>query len=188
MLASDLAVSQPVYDPTSAAIVCNQNFVQPVSSKVVDVPAGAQIGTAWGHVIGGPQVPNDPNNPIAPSHHGPMIYYLAKVDNAATTGTSGLQWFKIYQDGMDGNGVWGIDRMFSNGGWGYVTIPACVAPGNYLLRAEALALHSAYSAGGAQFVSRPWCVRLRRPLKTHSTWAAPRSTSRDPAPGPARTS
>jgi cellulase len=67
---------QPVQDVTSTAIACNQGWASPVSSKVVDVPAGATINTAWGHVIGGPQVPNDSGNPIAPSHHGPMIYYL----------------------------------------------------------------------------------------------------------------
>lgn len=41
--------------------------------------------------------------------------------------------------------------MVSNAGWSYFTMPSCVAPGNYLLRAEIIALHSAYAAGGAQF-------------------------------------
>jgi cellulase len=59
--------------------------------------------------------------------------------------------------------------MVSNKGWTYFTLPSCLAPGNYLLRgpscdltlaalnsppflaAEALALHSAYSEGKAQF-------------------------------------
>jgi hypothetical protein len=35
------------------------------------------------------------------THQGPMIYYLAKVDDAATTKTTGLDWFKIGQDGLD---------------------------------------------------------------------------------------
>lgn len=30
-------------------------------------------------------------------------------------------------------------------------LPTCIANGDYLLRIETLALHSAYSAGGAQF-------------------------------------
>jgi cellulase len=77
----------------------------------------------------------------------------AKVDNAATTAVTGLSWFKIAQDGLDSAGVWGIDRMYAAYGWAAVTLPSCLAPGNYLLRAEALALHSAYSQGGAQFVS-----------------------------------
>ena len=41
--------------------------------------------------------------------------------------------------------------MISAGGWHYFDMPSCVAPGQYLMRVELLALHSAYSAGGAQF-------------------------------------
>lgn len=32
-----------------------------------------------------------------------------------------------------------------------VTIPSCISPGDYLLRAEHIALHTAQSPGGAQF-------------------------------------
>ncbi len=41
--------------------------------------------------------------------------------------------------------------MISASGWHYFDMPSCVAPGQYLMRVELLALHSAYSAGGAQF-------------------------------------
>jgi lytic cellulose monooxygenase (C1-hydroxylating) len=41
--------------------------------------------------------------------------------------------------------------MIANGGWSYFTMPSCVAPGQYLLRAEIIALHNAKSQGGAQF-------------------------------------
>lgn len=41
--------------------------------------------------------------------------------------------------------------MISGGGWHYFTLPSCVAPGEYLLRIELLALHSASNAGQAQF-------------------------------------
>jgi cellulase len=92
------------------------------------------------------------------------------VDNAATTAVTGLSWFKIAQDGLDSSGVWGIDRMYAAYGWAAVTLPSCLAPGNYLLRAEALALHSAYSQGGAQFVSAvvifECCANL---MSIHST-------------------
>jgi cellulase len=36
-------------------------------------------------------------------------------------------------------------------GPGASTMPSCVAPGQYLLRAEMIALHSASTTGGAQF-------------------------------------
>jgi cellulase len=41
--------------------------------------------------------------------------------------------------------------MIQNGGWVDMTMPSCIAPGNYLLRAEIIALHSAKNQGQAQF-------------------------------------
>jgi hypothetical protein len=40
-----------------------------------------------------------------------------------------------------------------------VRIPSNIMPGNYVLRHEILALHSAYNVGGAQFY--PQCINLR---------------------------
>jgi lytic cellulose monooxygenase (C1-hydroxylating) len=80
---------------------------------------------------------------------GPIIYYLAKVNDAASTGTTGLQWFKVAHDGL-ANGKWAVDTMIANNGWHYFTLPSCVAPGDYLLRAELIALHSAGNQGQAQ--------------------------------------
>jgi lytic cellulose monooxygenase (C1-hydroxylating) len=82
---------------------------------------------------------------------GFLTHARAKVDNAATAQPSGLKWFKVYQDGLDGSGQWGVDRMISSGGWQDFTLPQCIAPGQYLLRAEIIALHSASKQGAAQF-------------------------------------
>lgn len=41
--------------------------------------------------------------------------------------------------------------MLAAGGWVDFTLPTCVAPGQYLLRAEIVALHSASKSMGAQF-------------------------------------
>ena len=41
--------------------------------------------------------------------------------------------------------------MINNNGWVDFTVPTCIAQGDYLLRAEIIALHSASSSGGAQF-------------------------------------
>ncbi|KAF2500549.1 glycoside hydrolase [Lophium mytilinum] len=141
----------PIQDVNSGNMACNTGFHSPVSSKVIDVPVGAKVGVMWGHVIGGAQSAGDPDNPIAKSHKGPVIFYMAKVDNAASSGTSGLKWFKVSQDGLDSSGQWGVDRMISNSGWTYFTMPSCLASGNYLLRAEIIALHSASTQGQAQF-------------------------------------
>lgn len=131
-------------------MACGQ--VASTSPTVHKVAPGDKLGSYWQHVIGGPQFPGDPDNPIAPSHHGPVTYWLAKVDNAATASTQGLDWFKFAEDNFDvGSGVWGVDRMAQGNGWHYATLPQCIAPGHYLLRVELLALHSAHQMMGSQF-------------------------------------
>ncbi|KAK4127656.1 carbohydrate-binding module family 1 protein [Parathielavia appendiculata] len=141
--------NSPITNINDAAMACNTN-IQLKDNTVIKVPAGARVGAWWQHEIGGPSGPNDPDNPIAASHKGPISVYLAKVDNAATASASGLRWFKIAERGLN-NGVWAVDELISNNGWHYFTMPSCVAPGHYLMRVELLALHNAYSAGGAQF-------------------------------------
>lgn len=150
--------NNPVQNVQSGDIACNTNLLNPVSTSVVTIPAGARVGTWWQHIIGGPQGSNDPDNPIAASHHGPAQVYLAKVDDASNAGTSGLSWTKIASEGLN-NGVWGVDSMIQGDGWWYFDLPSCIAPGDYILRAELIALHSAYSTGGAQFYMS--CANIR---------------------------
>jgi cellulase len=136
---------------TDGSFACKSGFQSPVSSQVINVKSGDRVGVQWGHIIGGAQSSNDADNPIAKSHKGPTIFYMAKVDNAASASTSGQKWFKVFEDGLDGSGQWGVDRMINNGGWVDFTMPTCIAPGQYLLRAEIIALHSASKEGQAQF-------------------------------------
>ena len=56
---------------------------------------------------------------------------------------------KVAHEGLS-NGKWAVDNMIANGGWHYFTMPSCIAPGDYLLRAELIALHSAGNQGQAQ--------------------------------------
>lgn len=150
--------NNPVYDVTSQDIICQKQGT--TSSEVISVTAGDQIGAFWGHVIGGAQFANDPDNPIAKSHKGPVTAWLAKVDNAASSSKTGLKWFKIWEDTFDtGSKTWGVDRMISQGGWVKFQLPQCIAAGDYLLRVETLALHSAKSAMAAQFYVS--CAQLR---------------------------
>ncbi len=82
--------NNPVQDVNSQNMVCGQGGHK--SNTVINVAAGDRIGTWWQHVVGGAQFPGDPDNPIAKSHKGPVMAYLAKVDNAATAQPSGLKW------------------------------------------------------------------------------------------------
>ncbi|KAF2685798.1 lytic polysaccharide monooxygenase [Lentithecium fluviatile CBS 122367] len=143
--------NNPIQNVNDGNFACNSGFKTPVSTTIIDVNAGDKVGVMWGHVIGGAQFAGDKDNPIAASHKGPAIFYMAKVDNAASASGQGLKWFKVFEDGLDGSGKWGVDRMISAGGWVDMTMPSCVAPGQYLLRAEIIALHSASKPSQAQF-------------------------------------
>lgn len=59
-----------------AIITCNTGIYQTVSSKVIDIPAGTKVGVMWGYVIGGVQIANNPDNLVAKSHKGPVIFYM----------------------------------------------------------------------------------------------------------------
>jgi cellulase len=87
-----------------------------------------------------------------------VLVYLSKVTDSATADGS-APFFKIFQDtwakkssGSSGSDdYWGTKDLNTNCGKMDFKIPAGLAPGDYLLRAEAIALHAASSPGGAQF-------------------------------------
>ena len=81
--------NNPVQDVNSQNIICGSAGTK--SATVVKVAAGDRIGTYWGHIIGGAQYPGE-DGTIASSHKGPVMAYLAKVDNAASAGLNGLKW------------------------------------------------------------------------------------------------
>ncbi|KAB5546887.1 glycosyl hydrolase family 61-domain-containing protein [Coniochaeta sp. 2T2.1] len=94
---------------------------------------------------------------IGGAHYGPVIVYLSKVPDSSTAdGSAG--WFKIFEDGWSaksGGRVgdddnWGVKDLNSCCGKMDVKIPSDIAPGDYLLRAEVIALHTAGQSGGAQ--------------------------------------
>lgn len=76
------AVNNPVQNVLSQDITCNVGLQTPVSTSIIQIPAGAKVGALYQHLIGGPQGSNDPDNPIAASHKGPIVVYLAKVCNS----------------------------------------------------------------------------------------------------------
>ncbi|KAF4918714.1 putative endo-beta-1,4-glucanase D [Colletotrichum viniferum] len=101
---------------------------------------------------------NCKNEAIGGSHYGPVIVYLSKVDNAASADGSSA-WFKIFENGWSaksgaGSGDddnWGVKDLNACCGKMDVPISKDLADGDYLLRAEVVALHTAGSSGGAQF-------------------------------------
>ncbi|KAL0569605.1 hypothetical protein V5O48_012358 [Marasmius crinis-equi] len=144
----------PITDVTSNDIICNGGinpYHQPISTAVINVPAGAQVAAQWHNTLAGAE-PGNSADPIDPSHKGPLITYLAKVPSATQSTVTGLQWFKIYEDGYNpSTGQWAVDTMVANKGKVTFTIPKCIQSGQYLLRHELIALHGASTYPGAQF-------------------------------------
>lgn len=94
---------------------------------------------------------------IGGAHWGPVLAYMSKVEDAATADGSS-EFFKVYQNGWKKNPAaaqgdtdfWGTKDLNYNCGKLDFKIPSDIAPGDYLLRAEAIALHAASASGGAQ--------------------------------------
>ncbi|KAH8114758.1 glycosyl hydrolase family 61-domain-containing protein [Phellopilus nigrolimitatus] len=152
----------PITDVTSNDLICNGGinpYQQPVSTDIITVPAGSSVTAEWHHTLAGAD-PSDPADPIDPSHKGPVISYLAQIPNATQSSVTGLNWYKIYEDGLDvSSQTWGVDRMIANKGKVTFTIPSCIPEGQYLLRHEVIALHAATSYPGAQFYME--CAQLQ---------------------------
>jgi len=131
------------------------------SSTVVQVNAGDTITGAWLHELGATGPGNDADNKvIASSHKGPVLAYMKKVADATANPSSGPGdgWFKIAQAGLISSNQWAVDKLISDGGIQTVTIPSCLETGDYLLRFEIIALHSASQQKGAQFYME--CAQL----------------------------
>ncbi|KAG8685660.1 hypothetical protein FRC08_012988 [Ceratobasidium sp. 394] len=140
------ASNSPVTSVTSNDLACNAGAAS--TTGLCSVAAGSTVSVEM-H-----QQPGDrscSNEAIGGNHDGPTIIYMAKVDNAATAVGSSANWFKVAQTGLVSKDYWGTDVM--NAACGKVTfkIPSNIAAGQYLLRAEVIALHVAGSVGGAQF-------------------------------------
>lgn len=94
---------------------------------------------------------------IGGAHWGPVLAYMSKVEDSATADGSS-EFFKVYENTwkkaegstQGDNDLWGTKDLNYNCGKLDFQIPSDIAPGDYLLRAEAIALHAASSAGGAQ--------------------------------------
>ncbi|KAK3385024.1 glycosyl hydrolase family 61-domain-containing protein [Podospora didyma] len=134
----------PITDVTSKDLACNGGPNPTTASKeIITVTAGSTVKAVWRHTL------TASSEVMDPSHKGPTLAYLKKVDNALTDSGVGGGWFKIQESGYNG-GNWGTSTVITNGGLHYIDIPSCIPNGQYLLRAEMMALHGAGSSGGAQ--------------------------------------
>ncbi|KFY14502.1 hypothetical protein V491_06023, partial [Pseudogymnoascus sp. VKM F-3775] len=138
-------------------IICHVGATNAGTS--ITVAAGSTVELQW--------------TPWPESHKGPVIDYLASCNGECeTVDKTALKFFKIDEEGLiDGSsspGNWASDKLIANNNTWVSTIPSDIAPGNYVLRHEIIALHSAYDANGAQ--NYPQCINL---IVTGSGTASP---------------
>ncbi|KAF8650917.1 hypothetical protein AX16_005042 [Volvariella volvacea WC 439] len=136
-----------ISDVTSGDITCSiGNQKLPPGPISATVAAGGTVTVVW--------------NTWPVGHYGPILNYMAKCSGSCSSwkGDTGSPWFKIQQETYS-NGEWPSDKLAKTPGFTYdVKIPRNIAPGEYLLRHENLALHGAASLNGAQFY--PVCIQL----------------------------
>jgi len=145
----------PITDVTTSALACNGPEVNSgfqSSREKITVQAGSTVTGSWIHTLTSTGADHSADNEyIDSSHKGPLSTYLKKVDDATKNPSAGpgKGWFKIAHAGLS-NGRWAVDDLISHNGVQKTVIPQCIENGDYLLRFELIALHSAYSNRGAQ--------------------------------------
>jgi hypothetical protein len=95
------------------------------------------------------------------SHVGPILTYMARAPSDITKwnpGTSAV-WFKVAQSGLSGGKWAAVDGLKATNGIYSFTIPKSLKAGQYIIRNEIIALHSAYAYPGAQFY--PSCIQVQ---------------------------
>lgn len=92
-----------------------------------------------------------------------MLDYLAHVNgDFASIDKTQLSFVKIDAEGLLSGynpGTWATDDLIADAFSWDVTLPSNLASGNYVLRHEIIALHSAGNPGGAQ--NYPQCINLQ---------------------------
>ncbi|KIM22087.1 glycoside hydrolase family 61 protein [Serendipita vermifera MAFF 305830] len=167
-----LPYSDPYYSPPPSRIIRKLPGNGPVTDlSLIDVQCN---GWSEGGVIGSAPAPlvasAAPGSTVTfnwttwpDSHLGPLITYMAKVPTGSnitswSPGTSAV-WFKVAQSGKSSSGVWASTTLINNKGIYSFTIPSGLAPGQYIIRHEIIALHSAYAYPGAQVY--PSCSQVQ---------------------------
>ncbi|KAL6707076.1 hypothetical protein ACN47E_004828 [Coniothyrium glycines] len=188
-----VANNNPISSLSSSDMFCGISPAK--SSNVCAVAAGSSL-TVEMHAQPGDRKCSNPA--IGGNHYGPVMVYMAKVADA-TTATSG-SFFKVAEDGYTGTTAsWGTEILNANCGKRAFTVPKNIANGDYLVRAEVIALHAGagqpqpyvscfqvkVTGGGSASpagVSFPGAYKLSDPLFSKAIYA---SDFKYVSPGPA---
>jgi len=143
-----ISTQDPVKGANNPSLTCGQNAT--AGSLVADVNPGDSVTFDWRDA--------DLSNWF--HNTGPMLTYMASCGSTTCDQFDSTQakWFKIQQQGMKDASSWYLADLVA-GGVANSSIPNNLAPGNYLIRHEIIALQIAVSVGGAEFY--PSCSQLR---------------------------
>jgi hypothetical protein len=141
----------PLQNVNSTDMRCNSGGASgiPLKTQTLTVAAGSELGFSIASTFG---------------HPGPQQVYLSKAPETAEKYEGEGDWAKIYTLTYSLNASYGA----SDGILKWAThkaqtfnflLPSSTPPGEYLLRAEGLALHAAHKANNAQFYVG--CAQIR---------------------------
>ena len=138
----------PVRDYTSPDIICHLDATP--GQAYAEVQAGGTVELQW--------------TPWPVGHLGPVISYLANCNGECTNvDKTSLLFNKVDAVGLvqggSSPGTWAASELIANNNSWTLTIPSSIAPGNYVLRHEIIALQEAMVLGGAQ--KYPQCINLK---------------------------
>ncbi|KAF8180201.1 glycosyl hydrolase family 61-domain-containing protein [Pholiota molesta] len=141
--------NNPVTDVTSTDLTCNVNGLTGTGVNTATIAAGTNVTFEWHQ-----HAQRTGEDAISGGHKGPVQVYIAKAPStAAAFDGQGAVWTKIYSSGLltPSSQTWATDVVNANSGKHSVVIPKSLPAGQYLLRAEIIALHVASTYPGAQF-------------------------------------
>ncbi|KAL5115585.1 hypothetical protein ACEQ8H_006561 [Pleosporales sp. CAS-2024a] len=95
-------------------------------------------------------------------HNGPILNYISPCNGDCTTlPSTALRWTKISQSAILATSplTWAPAALIQNNFTASTVLPKNLAPGNYVIRHEIIALHAAQNDNGAQLY--PQCLNLK---------------------------
>ncbi|QRW22113.1 glycoside hydrolase family 61 protein [Rhizoctonia solani] len=156
-----LPFSDPYIQPNPQTVVRKVADDGPITFDSGDLTCnkGGAVGNGETATVAAGQSVTWTMNTWPADHKGPVTVYMANCgDSCDSFDGSGNKWYKLSSEGLIDapKFYWASDKLISQGNSWTQTIPSNIMPGNYLMRLEILALHS---AGSPQFY--PSCTQLK---------------------------
>lgn len=143
-----ISIIDPVKGASNPFLNCGQNAT--AASLIASTNPGSKLTFQW-EAGGGERWPHNT---------GPLMFYLTNCGSVTCDqfDSTTAKWFKIAEVGLESDEVTWYQQNIMNGQTANVTLPSNIAPGNYIIRHEIVALHLANEMGGAEFY--PSCSQL----------------------------